>query len=490
MEWPDTTILKDGDDYYMTHSSFDASPGLLSWHPRDLVNWLPIVNALPAPLGTVFACDLVKHDGRYIIYIPFMRAPWSTGLADFANIYAIYADDIRGPWSAPVNLHIGGLIDPGHAVGADGQRYLFLSGVSRVRLSADGLSTAGPVETVYDGWRYPDDWITEAYALEGPKICRRGDWFYLVSAVGGTAGPPTGHMVIVARAPTLDGPWVNAPNNPIVRTRSADEAWHSRGHATLIEGPGGQWYMVYHGYENGYHSLGRQTLLEPVRWTDDGWPVAMGGDLARPLPMPAAPAGPRRTLGSGAGTPAHGIALSDDFSALALGFRWRFFGQPPGDGGRATIADGALTLRARGTGPADSCPLTQIAGDRAYECQVDMELDGTAEGGLLLFYNDRMFLGLGCNGQRMITYRGGRPSFWPEPAPAVRRISLKIINDRQIVSFYYRTGDGPWVRHGLRSEVSGYHAGTMDDLQGLRPALFAAGNGQVRFRNYQYRALA
>ncbi|MFM6852464.1 MAG: family 43 glycosylhydrolase, partial [Sphingopyxis sp.] len=47
-DWPDPTILKDGDDYYMTHSSFDASPGLLIWHSRDLVNWLPIVNALPA----------------------------------------------------------------------------------------------------------------------------------------------------------------------------------------------------------------------------------------------------------------------------------------------------------------------------------------------------------------------------------------------------------------------------------------------------------
>ena len=71
---------------------------------------------------------------------------------------------MEGPWSEPVNLGISGHIDPGHVVGEDGQRYLFLSGVSRVRLSADGLATAGPVQHVYDGWRYPDDWVTEAYA--------------------------------------------------------------------------------------------------------------------------------------------------------------------------------------------------------------------------------------------------------------------------------------------------------------------------------------
>ena len=94
---------------------------------------------------------------------------------------------MAGPWSEPVDLGIRGRIDPGHVVGEDGERYLFLSAGYRVRLTPDGLATAGPVEKVYDGWKYPDDWVTEAYALEGPKMLRRGDWFYMVSAVGGTA---------------------------------------------------------------------------------------------------------------------------------------------------------------------------------------------------------------------------------------------------------------------------------------------------------------
>ena len=76
-------------------------------------------------------------------------------------------------------------------------------------------------------------------------------------------------------------------HNPIVRTVSAEEKWWSRGHATLVEGPAGDWWMVYHGYENGFWTLGRQALLDPVEWTDDGWFRAKGGDLSQPIAKPA-----------------------------------------------------------------------------------------------------------------------------------------------------------------------------------------------------------
>lgn len=477
-DYADPSVLKDGEDYYLTHSSFDAAPGLLLWHSRDLVNWQPLGPVLDEPLGTVFAVDLIKHAGRYFIYIPFMKAPWSRGLANFATIYVIHADNIRGLWSKPVDLGIGGRIDPGHAVGEDGKRYLFLSGVERVQLSDDGLSTVGQPEKVYAGWPYPDSWITEAFALEGPKHFTRNGWHYLISAEGGTGGPATGHMVIVARSHLIDGPWENSPRNPMVRSKSDRERWLSRGHATLVEGPVGDWWMVYHGYENGYRTLGRQTLLEPVRWTADGWPIALGGDLSRVLPKP----------NGGARVP-HGLERSDDFASLALGTRWSFAGGP-NETRRARIADGALILSAKGNGPHDCAPLAQNAGDHAYEVSVSMELDGSAEGGLLLFFNDRMFLGMGHNGTRMFSYRGGKASYWPEPAPQARQLDLRIVNDRNIVTMYYREPGQPWTRHAVRSEVSGYHANVMDDLASLRPALFAAGKGKVRFRNFRYRALA
>jgi xylan 1,4-beta-xylosidase len=118
-------------------------------------------------------------------------------------------------------------------------------------------------------------------------LLRHGDYFYLVTAVGGTAGPPTGHMVIAARSKSIHGPWEHCPHNPIVRTTSAAEPWWSRGHASLVEGPGGDWWMIYHAYENGFRTLGRQALLEPIEWTDDGWFRAKGGDLSRPMRKPA-----------------------------------------------------------------------------------------------------------------------------------------------------------------------------------------------------------
>lgn len=286
-DYPDPSVLKDGEDYYMTHSSFDSAPGLLIWHSRDLVNWRPLGPALAKPLGTVFAVDIAKHDGRYFIYIPFMKAPWSPDLPSFANIHVIHAPSMAGPWSDPIDLKVRGLIDPGHVVGEDGQRYLFFNDGKRVALAPEGLATAGPVEDAYKAGNYPDDWITEAFSPEGPKLFRRNGWFYLVNAVGGTSGPPTGHMIVVARSRSIHGPWENCPHNPIQRTLSRSEMWWSRGHATCVEGAGGQWIIVYHGFENGYLTLGRQTLLEPIEWTADGWFQAKGGDLSRPLPKPA-----------------------------------------------------------------------------------------------------------------------------------------------------------------------------------------------------------
>src|SRR3546814_778282 len=167
-------------------------------------------------------------------------------------------------------------------------------------------------------WHYPEDWVVESFSPEGPKIMQRGDYYYLITAVGGTAGPPTGHMVIAARSRSLDGPWENDPANPLVRTVSAAEKWWSRGHATVFEGPGGKWWTVYHGYENGYWTLGRQTLLAPVTWSDDGWPRFGGGDLSHPIVKPLG--GPR--------TP-HGMPLSDDFSQDRFGPLWAFYDPAP-----------------------------------------------------------------------------------------------------------------------------------------------------------------
>jgi beta-xylosidase len=124
---PDPTIIRDGDVWYMTFSSFESYPGLVIWTSRDLVNWAPVTAALRTNIGSVWAPELVKHGGRFYLYIP-ARFP------DRRSIYVIHAERIEGPWSEPIDLDLPKHIDPGHAVGEDGKRYLFLSGGDRVAL--------------------------------------------------------------------------------------------------------------------------------------------------------------------------------------------------------------------------------------------------------------------------------------------------------------------------------------------------------------------
>jgi xylan 1,4-beta-xylosidase len=469
---PDPTILKDGSDYYMTFSSFFSYPGLVIWHSTDLVNWAPVGPALTKKLGTIWAVDLCRHNDRYFIYIP--AAPdgntWS--------IYAIWADDIKGPWSDPVDLDIHGCIDPGHVVGEDGKRYLFVNGIRKIRLRDDGLARDGEIEPAYAPWHYPDDWVVEAFSPEGPKLLRHGDYFYLITAVGGTSGPPTGHMVIAARSKSIHGPWEHCPHNPVVRTQSAAEPWWSRGHASLVEGPAGDWWLVYHGYENGFRTLGRQTLLEPAEWTHDGWFRATGGDLSKPLPKPR---------GGKAGPAGH--ALSDDFSTNRFGTQWCFHDPKPDEMSRAVYENGALRIAGRGTSPADSAPLTCGVGDRSYEAEITLELEGQAEGGLLLFYNAKAFVGLGFTPERSRTFAWNEEQPWMSANLPTRRVRIRVTNDDNVVTWHYSHDDGKtWVLHGLRMEVSGIHHNVFGGFLSLKVGIYSAGQGAVRLRDFTYRA--
>lgn len=467
----DPTILKDGADYYMTFSSFSLYPGIVIWHSRDLVNWTPIVAALRKNIGSVWALDLVKHGGRYFVYIPTVGPK---GMA----IHVIHADDIRGPWSDPIDLGLEGCIDPGHAVGEDGKRHLFFNGVRRIGLTDDGLATVGKLEHAHTPWQYPKDWVVEMFAPEGPKFVRRGGYFYMVAAVGGTAGPPTSHMVTVARSRSILGPWEDCPFNPIVRTKRAGEPWWSRGHASLVEGPAGDWWMVYHGYENGYRTLGRQALLEPVEWTADSWLRARGGTLGRPLRKP-----------KGGQASASAPALSDDFTRDRLGTQWAIF-DPQGDElDRVRLDAGSLVLRAKGSTPADCSPLVCTVGDRDYEAEIEFEVGEGAQGGLALFYDGRGHVGLGFGSDTLFVYHYGQEQTWARSKAPARRYRLKVRNVAHDVVFHYALDDGPWVMHDWLREVSGYHHNVFSGWQALRIALFAIGSGQVRWRNFRYRGL-
>ncbi|ARU28367.1 family 43 glycosylhydrolase [Cellvibrio sp. PSBB006] len=477
---PDPSILKDGENYYMVFSTFESYPALTIWHSQDMINWQPVGPALTKYVGSIWAPELTKHNGRYYVYIP-------AKLPGHNSNYVVWADDIRGPWSDPIDLNLDkkypDRIDPGHLVGEDGKRYLFFSHGDYVQLADDGLSLVGEMKHVYDGWKYPEEWDVESYAQEGPKMLKHGDYFYMVTAVGGTAGPPTGHMVIAARAKSVHGPWENSPYNPIIRTESAAEKWWSRGHATLVEGPTeGDWYMMYHGYENGFHTLGRQAMLEPIEWTDDGWFRSKGYNVGQPIPKPA-----------GGIADANGMPLSDDFSSNKFGVQWSFFRGDVTESKRLRYGKDEqgpyLELSPKGDSPSNSSPMTFVAGDQAYQFEVDIELQPGALGGALLFYNDKLYAGVGIAEKGFLLHRYGMDQRYTK-RPTGNKFRLRVTNDRHILTIHYSTDRGKtWHKYDTQMEVSGYHHNVAYGFMSLRPAIYAAGTGKVKFRNLIYRAL-
>jgi beta-xylosidase len=300
----------------------------------------------------------------------------------------------------------------------------------------------------------------------------------MITAVGGTAGPPPGHMVIAARAKSIHGPWENCPHNPLVRTVDAREKWWSRGHASLVEGPNGDWWSVYHGYENGYWTLGRQTLLDRIEWTDDGWFRFLGKDLSAPQKKPA------KSKGQG-----HHIALSDDFSKDKFGIQWAFYDPGANERARATYENGALVVTGKGDSPSNCSPITCITGDQAYVCEVEIEVEGAATGGVLFFYNKRMYCGLGFNERGLVRHRTAIDTN-PRKRPDIgRRLFIRFENNRHIVTFHTSPDGKTWTKFDVQMEVSGYHHNTAYDFLSLRPGLYASGEGKVRFRNFKYQAI-
>jgi len=456
-DYPDPSILRDGRDYYMTHSPFFYTPGFLIWHSTDLMNWNPVCRAMTKVVGSAMAPDLVKHGGKYYIYFPAAGVNW-----------VISAGNIRGPWSEPVKLDVGH-IDPGHAVGEDGKRYLFLSAGNRIPLSDVGLAVTGRMEMVYSGWDYPADWKTEGKFLEAPKIIRKGEYFYMLSAEGGTAGPPTSHMVVAARSKSIHGPWENSPYNPIVHTYGADEQWWSRGHGTLIDDINGNWWIVYHAYENGYYTLGRQTLIEPVEWLDDGWfRVAKKAVPIEPNGKPVAP----------------GMRLSDDFSEKELGLQWTTWRDY--DPNSITLKNKSLFLKGSGTGPKDGRLLLTTPTGHSYETRVEITLQDGSVGGLILFYSEKAFTGISSGGGQFTIYENTGESS-QSPNRFGNHFFLKIIN-RQNSCDMAASADGKnWTTIQSGVDVSQMHHNKLKGFFALRIGLMAAGSAEVKFNNFAYR---
>jgi xylan 1,4-beta-xylosidase len=235
--------------------------------------------------------------------------------------------------------------------------------------------------------------------------------------------------------------------------------------------------MIYHGYENGYWTLGRQTLLEPVAWTNEGWIRPLGGDLSHPIRKPLQ-----------LGPQPHGAPLSDDFSTNRFGTQWAFYDPGPNEMARLHYEAGALRVRGKGTSPGDCSPIACICGDQSYRLECDVEVSGDAEAGLLLFYNRRLYAGLGFGPHGLVMHRYGLQR--PRRGPAIPHLRLRLTNARNILTIHTSADQGAtWQKFDVQMELSGYHHNVAGDFLSLRPALYAAGDGEARFRDFRYLAL-
>ncbi len=459
-DFPDPSLLVDGSDYYVVHSSFEYYPGLTIWHSKDLINWVPLTNALHKYVGSVWAPDLVKYNNKYYIYFP----------ASNTN-YVIVSDSIGGPWSDPVDLQVGN-IDPGHVVDNDGNRYLYFSSGGYVPLSEDGLLVNGELQHSYDGWPIPRDWSIECFCLEGPKLFKRGDYYYLTVAEGGTAGPATGHMVISARSNSPLGPWENSPYNPVIRAEEKSDKWCSVGHATIFEDATGEWWMILHGYENGHYNMGRQTLLAPVEWTDEGWfKMPENFRIDQPIKKPAG-----RLIDTT-------YSMNDNFAGDALRPHWKFFGEY--DTSRFHLDNNSIVIKGRGNSVAGSSPLLCMPRDHSYSAQVELEIDGDAIGGLILYYNQRAFSGILADNKNILANLRGW-QFPTETDVIKNHAFLRIKNIDGTVDMYYSITGENWIKIANSLEVSAYHHNVLGDFLSLRIGLVSIGEGRVIFRNFKY----
>lgn len=329
---PDPSIVRVGGDYYIATSTFHWTPGVQLFHSRDLGNWDLIGYALQdspidlrgtrTPAG-VWAPHLSYDRATGRFWIAYSHLLSMAGREFCADSFAIWADDIRGPWSEPVYLTSIGF-DPALFHDEDGRHYAsILEWESRRGYQTPGHIVIAEVDLRAGGivgeWHRVTQGFTTRGAAEAPQLYRHGDHYYLLIAAGGTG---YAHGVEVGRSRDVFGPYEPHPSNEPIITSSPQHLFslgdpdagqfamynpHSvmqkAGHGSLVETAGGDWYVAHLMSRplpgTTLNPLGRETSLQRVAWTPDGWlQMADGSNLAK-MSVPAPPEleqGPRRTF--------------------------------------------------------------------------------------------------------------------------------------------------------------------------------------------------
>ncbi len=288
---PDPSILRVGDDYYIATSTFEWFPGVLIHHSKDLIHWRPVTYALDRPSqldlrgdpssGGVWA-PCLSYDGK-LFYLIFTDVK-ARGIVKDTHNYLVTTDDILGKWSEPVYLNSTGF-DPSLFHDDDGKKWLVnmvwdhrknhnpFSGIVVQEYSPAERRLIGPEFKIFDG--------TELGRTEGPHLYKVNGYYYLLMAEGGTG---LKHAVTLTRSKSLLGPYEVHPNNPILTSwTDPNLPLQKAGHGDLVETQNGQWYMVHLCGRpiptRGYCTLGRETAIQKVVWSDDHWLyLASGGN--------------------------------------------------------------------------------------------------------------------------------------------------------------------------------------------------------------------
>ena len=279
---PDPSICRVGEDYYIATSTFEWMPAVAIHHSRDLANWTRLgdvfndndmvnLSGVPDSSG-IWAPSLSFSDGLFWLVYTIVR----TRVGPFKDVrnYVVTAESIDGPWSEPVYLNASGF-DPSLFHDDDGRKWLVnmcwdprpdhpsFGGILLQEYDHNKQQLVGPVSTI----------LTKTELIEGPNLYKVNGRYYLMLAEGGTGW---NHGISMARSERIDGPYELDPQHSIMTTRD-DPDWplQKAGHGEMVQTPAGDWYMVHLcsrpiGKERRC-VLGRETAIQHVRWTDDGW---------------------------------------------------------------------------------------------------------------------------------------------------------------------------------------------------------------------------
>lgn len=324
--YPDPSIIRVEDDFYLVTSSFCYYPGVPIFHSRDLAHWEQIGHVLDRPSqlevgcdnlsGGIFAPTLRYHEGTFYMI---------TTNADRGGNFIVTAADPAGPWSDPHWIEGAEGIDPSLFWDDDGRVYY--TGTcpgenmdlrkARIWISQIDLTEfklVGEKKKIWGGSQ------VDAWCPEAPHLYKKDGWYYLMIAEGGTEHF---HAVTIARSREVFGPYTGYDGNPIMTHRHLGQKAEitNTGHADIVELKDGSWYMVMLASRpyGGYHlNMGRETFIAPMVW-EDGWPVVCPGVGRLEWSYPAP-----KLLEAQVESP----ALRDDFEGGRMAYCWNSLGTP------------------------------------------------------------------------------------------------------------------------------------------------------------------